>query len=31
MTFKYVEYATVHSLYFPDPDGYEIELSTYER
>jgi catechol 2,3-dioxygenase-like lactoylglutathione lyase family enzyme len=30
ITFKYVEYKTIHSVYFLDPDGYEIELSTYE-
>lgn len=28
--FKYVEYETVHSMYLQDPDGNEIELSTWE-
>jgi catechol 2,3-dioxygenase-like lactoylglutathione lyase family enzyme len=28
--FDFVEYKICHSLYFLDPDGYQIELSTYE-
>ena len=27
---EYVEYAKVHSVYCTDPDGYQIELSTFE-
>src|SRR5690348_3151536 len=27
---EYVEYARCHSTYFFDPDGYQIELSTYD-
>lgn len=30
ITFDYVEYKTCHSIYFSDPDGYQIELSTWE-
>jgi len=27
---QFVEYKTVHSIYIFDPDGYQIELSTWE-
>jgi catechol 2,3-dioxygenase-like lactoylglutathione lyase family enzyme len=27
---EFVEYGVCHSMYLRDPDGYQIELSTYE-
>lgn len=30
MAVDFVKYQTCHSLYFLDPDGYQIELSTFD-
>ncbi len=27
---RFSDHGSVHSIYFPDPDGHEIELATYE-
>jgi catechol 2,3-dioxygenase len=29
--FRFEDHGNAHSLYFPDPDGNVIELTTYER
>jgi len=29
--FRCEDHGNAHSLYFPDPDGNVIELTTYER
>ncbi len=28
--FEYQDHVVSHSIYFPDPDGHELELTTYE-
>jgi catechol 2,3-dioxygenase-like lactoylglutathione lyase family enzyme len=28
--FEYQDHEISHSVYFPDPDGHELELTTYE-
>jgi len=28
--FRFEDHGNAHSVYFPDPDGNEIELTTYE-
>jgi catechol 2,3-dioxygenase-like lactoylglutathione lyase family enzyme len=28
--FRFSDHGVSHSIYFPDPDGHEIELTTYE-
>ena len=30
IAFKFEDHQISHSIYFDDPDGYEIELTTYE-
>jgi catechol 2,3-dioxygenase-like lactoylglutathione lyase family enzyme len=27
---RFADHGSCHSIYFPDPDGHEIELTTYE-
>ena len=27
---RFEDHGNVHSLYFPDPDGHQLELATYE-
>jgi len=30
ITFEFQDHVIAHSIYFQDPDGHEIEITTYE-